>query len=190
MTRSAGSRAPATRRSVWILFSSRPLSAALAKTWFRVLFAAAAALALTDGVADLRAAPPAPAGRYFRLTPADPRHAFVASPPPVDAPRPAGGEDASSPVPGAARLAAETVRLVSGRGRGGAEARRRLSGTGLVVELRGAAAADRIEAYATHCPAAACVALQAGAAPVLPPFARAPGGQGARRKCCTSRRRA
>ena len=87
MTRSAGSRAPATRRSVWILFSSRPLSAALAKTWFRVLFAAAAALALTDGVADLRAAPPAPAGRYFRLTPADPRHAFVASPPPVPARR-------------------------------------------------------------------------------------------------------
>ena len=155
-------------RAVWVLFSPRPLSAALCQPWFVALLAALAVAPLLDAVACCRAVlrpPPAPAGRAFRFAPTDPRHAFL---PPGHGGvggicwRPTGGEHGGS---GGALLAAGTVRLLLG-GRdapGAAAATVSVPSDGaLVLTLPPgtAAAADGLACEAPRYPAGAAVALQ------------------------------
>ncbi len=68
-------------RSVWILFSPRPLSAALCKGWFRAVLLGLAAVSLLHGyniVGELLGRDnPAIAGRFFRFTPLNRGHVFV-----------------------------------------------------------------------------------------------------------------
>ena len=155
-------------RAVWVLFSPRPMSAALCQPWFVALLAALAVAPLLDAVACCRAVlrpPPAPAGRAFRFAPTDPRHAFL---PPGHGGvggicwRPTGGEHGGS---GGALLAAGTVRLLLG-GRdapGAAAATVSVPSDGaLVLTLPPgtAAAADGLACEAPRYPAGAAVALQ------------------------------
>ncbi len=91
-------------RSVWILFSPRPLSAALCKPWFQAALALVSAAPLLAGLANCRAAArpaaAAVAARAFRFTPRPAPHAFALGP----RSHPAGH--------GGAVLAAETARLL------------------------------------------------------------------------------
>jgi hypothetical protein len=67
-------------RVVWVLFSPRPISAALSQPFFLALMFVLIVAPLFDAIACCRAVlyPPPPAvGRVFRFVPADPRHAFV-----------------------------------------------------------------------------------------------------------------
>jgi hypothetical protein len=104
-------------RAVWVLFSPRPLSAALCQPWFIAIFAALAAAPLLDSLACCRSVlypPLQPAGRAFRFTPVDPRHVFI---PFDDAIRGGSGglqQSTGDANLGGALLAAGSARLLLG----------------------------------------------------------------------------
>ena len=155
-------------RAVWVLFSPRPMSAALCQPWFVALLAALAVAPLLDAIACCRAVlrpPPAPAGRAFRFAPTDPRHAFL---PPGHGgggvcwrPSQSSGCGAAGAV-----LAAETAQLLLG-GRdapGAAAATVTVSADGAAVLMLPpgrAVAADGLACDALWYPASAAVDLQA-----------------------------
>jgi hypothetical protein len=105
-------------RAVWVLFSPRPLSAALCQRWFIALLVAISIAPLRDAAASCCTVihpPPPPAGRAFRFTPTDPLNTFLQFP--IDhggVCRPASQRLDSLGAGGdaGALLAAETARLL------------------------------------------------------------------------------
>jgi hypothetical protein len=106
-------------RSVWILFSARPLSAALRKGWFQVISVAIVIAPLMEGAVNFAdvVTQRQPAGRLFRLTLDGPGHAFVACAAAVGGYLCGGGPEAAGG--GGSRLVAGSLRPLY-RGRSGA----------------------------------------------------------------------
>ena len=101
---------------MWVLFSPRPLSAALCQRWFIAFLVAISIAPLHDAIVcchNVLVPSPPPAGRAFRFTPTDPLNTFL----PIDH---GGGGCPALQRPGSlgagngagALLAAESVRLL------------------------------------------------------------------------------